>query len=187
MQDLGTDLRRLGISEPDDALRIAHRVGSRSVGRLAVNPYLSMAGLLVTMADGLERESTRPPEDGNIYDAIASGKSVERVLARWARRSTRWTRTRSSVRRCPARCTRYSATTNTMSGSGSSARSPIGTSPIPRHPALTVCAAPRPVSAVEPSYSDICLSSTRVGRAPTASGGFDLMIAKLDEGDALPD
>jgi len=34
----------------------------------------------VTMADGLERRvDPGPPEDGNIYDAIASGKSVERI------------------------------------------------------------------------------------------------------------
>jgi glutamine synthetase len=70
-----------GFQNRTTALRISApgRFEYRSVDS-AVNPYLSMAGLLVTMADGLERRvDPGPPEDGNIYDAIAAGKSVERI------------------------------------------------------------------------------------------------------------
>jgi glutamine synthetase len=70
-----------GFQNRTTALRISApgRFEYRSVDS-AVNPYLSMAGLLVTMADGLERRvDPGPPEEGNIYDAIASGKSVERI------------------------------------------------------------------------------------------------------------
>jgi glutamine synthetase len=46
----------------------------------AVNPYLSMAGLLVTMRDGLDQSiDPGPPEEGNIYEAIEAGKLVERI------------------------------------------------------------------------------------------------------------
>jgi glutamine synthetase len=45
-----------------------------------VNPYLSMAGLLVAMKDGLDQSiDPGPPEDGNIYEAIAAGKEVARI------------------------------------------------------------------------------------------------------------
>jgi glutamine synthetase len=46
----------------------------------SVNPYLSLAGLLVTMKDGLDRNlDPGPPEERNIYDAIAAGKPVQRI------------------------------------------------------------------------------------------------------------
>ena len=45
-----------------------------------MNPYLSMAGLLVAMRDGLAQSiDPGPPEEGNIYDAIEAGKSVDRI------------------------------------------------------------------------------------------------------------
>jgi glutamine synthetase len=48
----------------------------------AVNPYLSMAGLLVCMREGLEHKiDPGPPEERNIYQAIAEGKKVERIPA----------------------------------------------------------------------------------------------------------
>jgi glutamine synthetase len=48
----------------------------------AVNPYLSMAGLLVCMREGLENKiDPGPPEERNIYEAIAEGKKVERIPA----------------------------------------------------------------------------------------------------------
>jgi len=48
----------------------------------AVNPYLSMAGLLACMREGLEDKiDPGPPEEGNIYEAIAEGKQVERIPA----------------------------------------------------------------------------------------------------------
>jgi glutamine synthetase len=48
----------------------------------SVNPYLSMAGLLVCMLEGLE-QSLDPgePEERNIYDAMAQGKTVSRIPA----------------------------------------------------------------------------------------------------------
>jgi len=48
----------------------------------SVNPYLSMAGLLVSMREGLE-QSLDPgePEERNIYEAMAQGKSVNRIPA----------------------------------------------------------------------------------------------------------
>jgi glutamine synthetase len=48
----------------------------------SVNPYLSCAGLLVAMRDGLRRNlDPGPPEERNIYEAIAAGKHVQRVPA----------------------------------------------------------------------------------------------------------
>ena len=70
-----------GYQNRTTALRVSApgRFEYRSVDS-SVNPYLSMAGLLVTIADGLEhRVDPGPPEEGNIYDAIAAGKSVERI------------------------------------------------------------------------------------------------------------
>jgi len=70
-----------GYQNRTTALRISApgRFEYRSVDS-AVNPYLSMSGLLVTMRDGLERSlDPGPPEDGNIYDAIAAGKHVDRI------------------------------------------------------------------------------------------------------------
>ena len=46
----------------------------------AVNPYLALAGLIKVMDDGIKRKiDPGPPEEGNIYEAIAAGKEVKRV------------------------------------------------------------------------------------------------------------
>jgi glutamine synthetase len=70
-----------GFQNRTTALRVSApgRFEYRSVDS-AVNPYLSMAGLLVTMKDGLDNSlDPGPPEEGNIYDAIAAGKQVQRI------------------------------------------------------------------------------------------------------------
>ncbi len=70
-----------GFQNRTTALRVSApgRFEYRSVDS-SVNPYLSMAGLLVTMGDGLEqRVDPGPPEERNIYEAIAAGKPVERI------------------------------------------------------------------------------------------------------------
>jgi glutamine synthetase len=62
----------LRVSSPD-------RFEYRSVDS-AVNPYLSMAGLLKAMADGIQRNlDPGPPEERNIYEAMASGKDVRKI------------------------------------------------------------------------------------------------------------
>jgi glutamine synthetase len=46
----------------------------------AVNPYLSFAAVIKAMADGIQRGlDPGPPEDRNIYEAIAGGKDVKKV------------------------------------------------------------------------------------------------------------
>jgi glutamine synthetase len=70
-----------GFQNRTTALRVSapDRVEYRSVDS-AVNPYLSMAALLAAMRDGLEQSiDPGPPEEGNIYEAIAAGKPVERI------------------------------------------------------------------------------------------------------------
>jgi glutamine synthetase len=70
-----------GYQNRTTALRVSApgRFEYRSVDS-SVNPYLSMAALLVAIADGLEHTlDPGPPEEGNIYDAIAAGKTVERI------------------------------------------------------------------------------------------------------------
>src|SRR6202011_4221407 len=60
-----------GFQNRTTALRISApgRFEYRSVDS-SVNPYLSMAGLLAAMGDGLEQSiDPGPPEEGNIYDA----------------------------------------------------------------------------------------------------------------------
>ena len=43
----------------------------------AVNPYLSFAGLLLAMQDGIDNKiDPGEPEERNIYEAIAGGKEV---------------------------------------------------------------------------------------------------------------
>ena len=45
-----------------------------------MNPYLSFAALLMAMKDGLARNlDPGPPEERNIYEAIAEGKDVARI------------------------------------------------------------------------------------------------------------
>jgi glutamine synthetase len=70
-----------GFQNRTTALRISApgRFEYRSVDS-AVNPYLSMAALLVAIEDGLSQSiDPGPPEEGNIYDAIAAGKQVRRI------------------------------------------------------------------------------------------------------------
>jgi glutamine synthetase len=46
----------------------------------AVNPYLSLAGLIVAMKDGIERKlDPGEPEERNIYEAMEAGKQVNRI------------------------------------------------------------------------------------------------------------
>ena len=70
-----------GFQNRTTALRVSApgRFEYRSVDS-AVNPYLSMAALLVPMRDGLQRSlDPGPPEERNIYDAMAAGKQVRRI------------------------------------------------------------------------------------------------------------
>jgi glutamine synthetase len=62
----------LRVSSPD-------RFEYRSVDS-AVNPYLSMAGLIKAMGDGIRRNlDPGPPEERNIYQALAEGKEVHKI------------------------------------------------------------------------------------------------------------
>jgi glutamine synthetase len=46
----------------------------------AVNPYLSLAALIVAMRDGIERQlDPGEPEERNIYEAMEAGKQVNRI------------------------------------------------------------------------------------------------------------
>jgi glutamine synthetase len=70
-----------GFQNRTTALRVSApgRFEYRSVDS-AVNPYLSMAALIVSMRDGLDQSiDPGPPEEGNIYDAIEAGKEVGRI------------------------------------------------------------------------------------------------------------
>ena len=70
-----------GFQNRTTALRISApgRFEYRSVDS-AVNPYLSFAALIKAMEDGIERKlDPGPPEERNIYDAIAGGKKVKRI------------------------------------------------------------------------------------------------------------
>jgi glutamine synthetase len=70
-----------GFQNRTTALRISApgRYEYRSVDS-AVNPYLSFAALLMAMQDGLSRNlDPGPPEERNIYEAIAEGKDVAKI------------------------------------------------------------------------------------------------------------
>ncbi|MHB1928867.1 MAG: glutamine synthetase family protein [Acidimicrobiales bacterium] len=70
-----------GFQNRTTALRISApgRFEYRSVDS-AVNPYLSMAALLTTIKDGLDRGlDPGQPEERNIYDAMKEGKKVTRI------------------------------------------------------------------------------------------------------------
>jgi glutamine synthetase len=72
-----------GFQNRTTALRVSSpdRFEYRSVDS-SVNPYLSMAALITAMRDGLAQSiDPGPPEEGNIYVAIAAGKSVQRIPA----------------------------------------------------------------------------------------------------------
>jgi glutamine synthetase len=60
------------VSSPD-------RFEYRSVDS-AVNPYLSVAGLLKAMEDGIKNQiDPGPPEERNIYEAMEQGKEVSKI------------------------------------------------------------------------------------------------------------
>ena len=70
-----------GFQNRTTALRVSApgRFEYRSVDS-AVNPYLSFAALIKAIEDGLKRKlDPGPPEERNIYDAIAGGKPVKRI------------------------------------------------------------------------------------------------------------
>ena len=70
-----------GFQNRTTALRISApgRFEYRSVDS-AVNPYLSFAGLLKAMDDGLDRNlDPGPPEERNIYEAMDQGKDVKKI------------------------------------------------------------------------------------------------------------
>ncbi|MDD7941594.1 glutamine synthetase family protein [Actinomycetospora lutea] len=70
-----------GFQNRTTALRVSSpdRFEYRSVDS-AVNPYLSFAALLKAMGDGIERNlDPGPPEERNIYNAMAEGKEVRKI------------------------------------------------------------------------------------------------------------
>jgi glutamine synthetase len=70
-----------GFQNRTTALRVSApgRFEYRSVDS-TVNPYLSMAGLIVSMRDGIRRNlDPGPPEERNIYDAMSEGKEVRKI------------------------------------------------------------------------------------------------------------
>lgn len=72
-----------GFQNRTTALRVSApgRFEYRSVDS-AVNPYLSMAALLVAIRDGIDRDlDPGPPEERNIYQAMEQGKQVRRIPA----------------------------------------------------------------------------------------------------------
>ena len=185
-----------GFQNRTTALRVSApgRFEYRSVDS-AVNPYLSMAGLLVAMRDGLDQSiDPGPPEEGNIYDAIAAGKSVARIpstlgeaLDALERRPGR------SARPCPARCSTSSCTTSGTSGSASSARSPTGTSRNTstscRDPSISAPRSPQPAT---DSARTVLVLQHHPDEDPGALGalledaGFALHAVELDAGRDHP-
>ncbi|MGH3499348.1 MAG: glutamine synthetase family protein [Nocardioidaceae bacterium] len=70
-----------GFQNRTTALRVSApgRFEYRSVDS-SVNPYLSMAGLIAAMADGIRRNlDPGQPEERNIYEAMAEGKKVRNI------------------------------------------------------------------------------------------------------------
>jgi len=70
-----------GYQNRTTALRVSapDRFEYRSVDS-SVNPYLSMAGLIKAMDDGIERNlDPGPPEERNIYEAMAEGKKARKI------------------------------------------------------------------------------------------------------------
>jgi glutamine synthetase len=70
-----------GFQNRTTALRVSApgRFEYRSVDS-AVNPYLSMAALIVAMRDGIDRKlDPGPPEERNIYEAMEAGKQVKKI------------------------------------------------------------------------------------------------------------
>jgi glutamine synthetase len=70
-----------GYQNRTTALRVSApgRFEYRSVDS-AVNPYLSLAALIVAMKDGIDRKlDPGEPEERNIYEAMEAGKQVNRI------------------------------------------------------------------------------------------------------------
>ncbi len=70
-----------GYQNRTTALRVSApgRFEYRSVDS-AVNPYLSLAALIVAMRDGIERKlDPGEPEERNIYEAMEAGKQVKKI------------------------------------------------------------------------------------------------------------
>jgi glutamine synthetase len=70
-----------GFQNRTTALRVSapDRFEYRSVDS-AVNPYLSFAALIAAMSDGMTRNlDPGPPEERNIYTAMAEGKEVKKI------------------------------------------------------------------------------------------------------------
>ena len=70
-----------GYQNRTTALRVSApgRFEYRSVDS-AVNPYLSLAGLIIAMWDGIERQiDPGDPEERNIYEAMEAGKQVTQI------------------------------------------------------------------------------------------------------------
>ena len=70
-----------GFQNRTTALRVSApgRFEYRSVDS-AVNPYLSMAALIMAMWDGIERKlDPGEPEERNIYAAMEAGKQVKKI------------------------------------------------------------------------------------------------------------
>jgi glutamine synthetase len=70
-----------GYQNRTTALRVSApgRFEYRSVDS-AVNPYLSMAALIIAMRDGIERKlDPGEPEERNIYEAMEAGKAVKKI------------------------------------------------------------------------------------------------------------
>ena len=126
---LGAGVRRLGLPEPH--LRAAHlgagplrvplgRFHGQSVpdGRRAAQGLRRRHHATTsTRASRRSATSTRP------WKPASRSRSCP---CPWARRWTRWRRTRSSSRRCRTRCTGSSCTTSATSGRGSITPSPTG-------------------------------------------------------------
>ena len=112
-----------GFQNRTTALRVSAPGPIRvSLGRLIRQPLPVHGGFLGAMRDGLEQTmDPGPPEEGNIYEAIAAGKQWSGSPPRSARRSTRWRRTRWYGPPLPGDMYRVSCTTSATSGSGSSA------------------------------------------------------------------
>ena len=127
---LGARLRGLGLPEPDDrAARLGPgRFEYRSVDS-AVNPYLSLAGLIAAMGTASSGSSTRRARGAEHLRGDGgrqAGQADPDDLRRGARRARG--RRRRQVR-CPAICTVCSCTTSATSGSGTAPTSATGTSP----------------------------------------------------------
>ena len=178
-----------GFQNRTTALRVSApgRFEYRSVDS-AVNPYLSMAALLVTMRDGLDQNIDPGSARRREHLRGHRGRQGGRAHPEHARRGPRrvGVQTPSSARRFPARCSPSSCTTSGTNGSGSSGPSPSGTS---RNTSTSCRERPRPRPTL--GTRSWC-SSTWPSRIPARSGdlltacGPATHVVELDEGRAHP-